>query len=339
MRGALGSIARLALPLLTAAAPIGFDQSNHPAAPDYARANSWMMRGIDDAADKPADLFYIQPTTFRSKDWNQDMADAATNHWTDISVGARQVSAFADCCRRFAPRYRQASTGTFSSTSGDREQAYALAYQDVRSAFRAFLAVRGKEDRPFILAGHSQGALHGLRLLEEEIAGTPLARQLIAAYLPGIGIPGDALPSSIPVCATPRQAGCIVSWNSFTATADTSGYIARSHAAHGTEAGTAPLLCVNPLTFSIARPKAGYGAAKGALPGPAIEGPMPSPQPKAVAAYCDGNVLRVTPRPGLAVELLPGGSAHMADIALFWADIRANTLVRVRAFHNQGSKQ
>ena len=32
--------------------------------------------------------------------------------------------------------------------------------------------------QPFILAGHSQGSLHGARLLRERVAGTPLSDRL-----------------------------------------------------------------------------------------------------------------------------------------------------------------
>ena len=43
--------------------------------------------------------------------------------------------------------------------------------------------------RPFILAGHSQGALHALRLLRERVAAKPaLRRRLVAAYLVGAPI-------------------------------------------------------------------------------------------------------------------------------------------------------
>ncbi len=40
-------------------------------------------------------------------------------------------------------------------------------------------------DRPFILAGHSQGTFHAARLLGERIAGTPLAEKMVAACLVG----------------------------------------------------------------------------------------------------------------------------------------------------------
>lgn len=317
-----------ALAGLLFASPSTGAQDTAPPAPDYADPANWMALASE-RGTKRADIFYIHPTTFRSQAWNQNPADAATNHWTDISVGERQLSAFAACCRLFAPRYRQASSRAFAAPASQGDRAYGQAFEDVRAAFRLFVAQHNR-DRPFILAGHSQGALHGLRLLREEVAGTQLANSLVVAYLPGIGIPSDTLPAGIPTCATPRQTHCIVSWNSFTPDADTSAYVARSLARYGS-GKAAPLLCVNPVSFAQARPDTGFAQAKGALPGPAVDGPMPVLQKKAVAARCDGNVLRVRVRDGLAVETLPGGNLHMGDIALFWADMSANAAQRVAA--------
>ncbi|MET0250242.1 MAG: DUF3089 domain-containing protein [Sphingobium sp.] len=318
----------MALAALLLAATPAKAQDTAPPAPDYADTKSWMALA-GEAGAKRADIFYIHPTTLRSQAWNQALDDTATNRWTDISVRERQLSAFADCCRLFAPRYRQASSRAFAAPPADGDRAYALAFEDIRAAFRLFIA-RHNVGRPFIIAGHSQGALHGLRLLREEVAGTPIAKRLVAAYLPGIGIPTDTLPAGVPACATPRQTRCIVSWNSFTPDADTSAYVARSLARYGS-GKAAPLLCVNPVSFALARPATRFAQSKGALPGPAVDGPMPKLRKKAVDARCDGNVLRVAVRGGLAVETLPGGNLHMGDIALFWADIRANAMQRVAA--------
>lgn len=307
-----------------------FDRTVHPAPPDYADAASWALRetGTDGRA---ADVFYIQPTTFRSADWNQDMADAATRRWTDLSVTARQASLFDACCRRFMPRYRQASSRAFAERRGDGAKAYALAYGDVLRAFRSYIA-HDNHDRPFIIAGHSQGALHGLRLIQEEIAGTPLAARLVIAYLPGLGIPMRALPADIDACAATGQTRCVVSWNSFDADADTGGYVARSVADYGVPGGDDRLLCVNPLSFSLAEPAVREPAGKGALPGPVTEGALPAPVPGVLTAWCDHGVLRVVPRPGHFVERLPGGNLHMNDIAFFWGDIRADAAARVAAW-------
>lgn len=162
--------------LLLAAAPGrdgAFDTTAHPAAPDYGQRTDWAIwRGGNTSS--PVDLFFIPPTTFVSQRWNQDLSDTQTDHWTRISVANRQINAFDDCCRIYSPRYRQASSRAFGEMAGDGAKAYALAYQDVRAAFRWYIA-HENHGRPFVIAAHSQGSLHALRLLEEEIDGTPLA--------------------------------------------------------------------------------------------------------------------------------------------------------------------
>ncbi|WP_174284802.1 DUF3089 domain-containing protein [Sphingomonas bacterium] len=313
----------------------GFDATPPPPAPDYALASNWAVRDIQ--KQRRVDVFYIQPTTFRSKQlWNQDVTDAETNRWTDVSVGARQISLFADCCRAFSPRYRQASSRAFVEEAGDGAKAYDLAYQDVRRAFRHYIAI-DNGGRPFIIAGHSQGALQGLRLLREEIAGTPLAGRLVVAYLPGLGIPTGLLPPGIPACTTPRQTGCIASWNSFDADADTKAYVAHSLTRDPVPLPGATLVCTNPLTFDTGRPAGDFADARGTLPAPAVAGPLPPLRPHMVAARCDGGVLRVTVKPGLPVpDRVPGGILHMEDIAFFWDNIRADAVRRAAAWRDTG---
>lgn len=323
--------------LLLGAAPAQFAANPPPPPPDYSAPTAWFLEEDADT-DRSADVFFIHATTSRAETWNEDIASDATNAQTDLTAGAGQASAFSDCCRRFAPRYRQATYHALTGTSTDRELAFSLAYEDVRNAFRAFVA-HHNAGRPFIIAGHSQGAQHGLRLLRDEVAGKPIAARLVAAYLPGIGIPASALPEGIPACATPRQTGCLVSWNSFTPAADTSAYIARSLTRRGTgessSSGATSLVCVNPVSFAVTKPATAFAAAQGgALPTPTPPGPLPRPRAGMVEARCDGNVLRVRTH-GLPVETLPGGSLHMADIALFWSDIRANAVARVRSMRSR----
>ncbi|MFZ4110041.1 MAG: DUF3089 domain-containing protein, partial [Polymorphobacter sp.] len=131
----LGAIITL---LLQAATPAALA----PPPPDYALAASWAARagapgaaaavapGATPVAATPAvDVFYVNPTSYRSDtDWNQPIADAAANIFTDGSVVARQAGIFNACCRVFAPRYRQASTRAFRNMTGGGEEAFAIAY-------------------------------------------------------------------------------------------------------------------------------------------------------------------------------------------------------------------
>ena len=105
--------------------------------------------------------------------------------------------------------------GAFLLKSEDAQKALDLAYGDVAAAFDQFVKEAG--DRPIILAGHSQGALHLERLLREKIAGKPIAKRIVAAYVVGwpISTTADLPALGLPACTAPDQTGCILSWMSF----------------------------------------------------------------------------------------------------------------------------
>ena len=310
----------------------GFATKAEPGnAPDYANSALWAER--ETGSDKRADIFYIHPTTFRSQQWNQELADRETTARTNLIARDRQLATFAACCARYMPYYRQASSRAFVERNGAGAGAYDFAYRDIRRAFRHYIA-KDNQGRPFIIAGHSQGALLGLRLLREEVAGTSVERQLIAAYLPGLGIPVGSLPAVFPPCSTPASTGCVVSWNSFSAGTDTADYITRSKREYGIPGRDNSLVCINPVSFDEASPDSALDQAIGAMPGPPVPGPLPAAVSRQVAARCENGVLMVTVEDGMPVEKLPGGSLHLADIALFWDDISTNAVRRVAAWEN-----
>ncbi|PKP91355.1 MAG: hypothetical protein CVT77_12390 [Alphaproteobacteria bacterium HGW-Alphaproteobacteria-16] len=333
-----------------------FDTTTPPPAPDYGQAESWAARpdapgaaatvpgGATSAATLPqAAVFYVHPTTFRHDvQWNQDIADAATNGWTDTSVIARQAAIFNGCCAVFAPRYRQAVARSVGMLEGEGGKAFALAYSDVERAFDAFLQLIG--DGPFILAGHSQGGSHVATLLAKRIDGTPLARRMVVAYAIGYNLSeGDfgKTYKTLKICDRPTQTGCVVGWNAVTGDADRAmlGVLMaqRYVKLHGDDAGKA-LLCVNPLTFDRRRPVAHKSASRGAVPGEPGAGPVAALQKGMVSAACRDGFLVVDADPALDVKPLPGGSMHFHDMGLFYADIRANAAARVAAYRGKHRK-
>lgn len=344
----LGAIITL---LLQAATPA----ASAPPPPDYALAANWAARpgapgaaalvapGASPAAATPGvDVFYINPTSYRSDtDWNQPVADSPANTFTDGSVVARQAGIFNACCRVFAPRYRQASTRAFRNMTGGGEDAFALAYADVRRAFDHYIK-RDNKGRPFILVGHSQGARHAAQLLDDRIDGRTLQKRLVAAYVVGIDLAAGefgARYKGVAPCLTPAQTGCVVAWNSILPGADLDRlavpFSARYVARFGDNPGKAPF-CINPLTFDAARPAAGVDAAQGAVPGDPDAGPLQPLVAHAVAAACEKGFLVVEPAPALGLKPLPGGSLHYHDYGLFYADIRANAVLRAAAWRPQG---
>ena len=64
------------------------------------------------------------------------------------------------------------------------KKALFLAYGDVKRAFKYYLE-NYNQGRPIIIASHSQGSFHSIKLIQEFFDGTPLQKQFVAGYLPG----------------------------------------------------------------------------------------------------------------------------------------------------------
>lgn len=308
-----------------------FEAYAHPPAPDYAQDSAWLaLPGTKDTADVSptgldldrqamagADVFFIHPTTFTSSEaWNQPLDHAESLQRLRDWVLPAQAGAFNSCCRVFAPAYRQATLAAFFDLEGEGGKALDLAYEDIAAAFQNFLAARN-EARPFILAGHSQGARHLDQLLREAVTPDQIANDLIAAYLVGRPIPasGPKAPP-LPVCTTPAQTGCIVSWNSQTAQA-------------AAEIGQPDSICVNPLTWTdgqAATFEANLGGVDFVRNG-AVE-------PGVADAKCDAGRLLLTDVKSANFSRMPFGEGnyHLYEFNLYYMNIRQNAEDRVSAF-------
>jgi len=346
-----------------------FNDTEQPLPPDYASAEHWAARpgmagvnhaemlpvGVDHVPlrERAADVFFVHGTSVFEPVWNAEPDHTDTN-WRADSFGlAQQASVFSACCRIFAPRYRQ--SGMFSFVSGGEEgrAALSLAYDDVRDAFMHYLSVVD-DNRPFILAGHSQGSVHILRLLKELIEGTPLAERLVAVYAIGYWLPDDFHPrlSATPVCERADQTGCVVSWDSYMEGGDRSVATPRIGIFEEMDYGPRQEgkgLCINPLSWKRddASPKDDH---LGGLPmGFMTQDANPDPEPyrtfelvpllpaHTFARCTQDGALVVSPEidPHFRVAEMPGKSLHPMDYSLFWADIRSNALIRTRAFFNK----
>lgn len=329
---------------------VAFEALPPPAAGTYADPKMWIARpgrrddparwspaGVAPAAAPRAAVFFIHPTSYLATDhWNAPLDDVEANDRAALFLRG-QASAFGAAGEVWAPRYRQAAFGAFLTTRADAERALDLAYRDIAMAFDRFVGEAG--DRPVILAGHSQGALHLTRLLREKVAGKPIARRIVAAYAVGwpVSKATDLAAIGLPECARPDQTGCLLSWQSFAEPADASLILDTYNATTGFDGrprrGTA-MVCTNPLT----------GAAGGSAPAGANLGTLfPSAdlttatlQPGRVPARCDDHgLLLIGEGPDVGPYVLPGNNYHVFDYSLFWANVRADAVRRLAAFERK----
>ncbi|MFL0796896.1 MAG: DUF3089 domain-containing protein [Cellvibrionaceae bacterium] len=334
-----------------------FEANEAGEAPNYAERSSWaalpgmvdssdmLPDGVSDAklnGEAPVDVFYIHPTGFfNQSDWVFSLdSNTGTEENTRFFM-ANQAGIFSGCCNVYAPRFRQANVFAFLAHEELKQEILEFAYQDVETAFQYYLK-HYNNGRPFIIAGHSQGAYHGMALLERVINGSSISKNMVAAYI--IGGKGSAARVSnindmadIDICQKADDVNCLIHFDMYS-----------YEAADRTFPDN---VCVNPLSWVANTDLAGKEKHIGGVlptgefqvvikgddtPSGKAMPPLGSPITKAVTAQCKDGVLRITGLENTAFSAyqsqLEKGSYHAIEYNLFYMDIRENAKTRVAKF-------
>ena len=231
--------------------------------------------------ERLTDLFFVHPTGFYAKSWNESLnmkhLNPASLEQTNNWMLATQASAFNESCRIYAPHYRQAHLESFFCNKVEGRKALDFAYNDVKAAFYDFLYriqkynhdnKTGREKScsssrtPFILASHSQGGWHLMRLIEEEIDCNPTLRsRVICIYLIGSRMPIKKFEEYVffKPSSKPNDINCIIGWDTVS-TEWKWGHMSRlsnefpgNYSMHSKgkweDADTSPILNTNPFTW------------------------------------------------------------------------------------------
>ena len=217
----------------------------------------------------------------------------------------------------------------------DAREARRFAYEDVRRAFRHYLAAYNS-GRPLILVGVEQGGVLASRLLAEEIAGDPeLARRLVAAYLVETAVEAQNPPFT--PCVAAAEPGCLAAWvSAYEGERDRAQNLRdRSLVWNGQGELTnlsGPPLCFNPLLGRVSQEAAPARLAKGATNATGLEwGARPALQTRQVSAKCERGVLMVS-RPRSAAFKRAGSWADRRKVPgynLFYGDLEADAEARL----------
>jgi hypothetical protein len=287
-----------------------------------------VRRVIRPATDPPADCFYVYPTVSSAPGDNAPRASApeivATIH--------AQAAMFSSVCRVYAPAYRQVTTGALIRGKYLDPATQKIAYDDVRSAWRDYLAHDNK-GRPFVLIGHSQGSLQLTKLVRDEIdSNAAVRRQLLSAILVGSNVTvadgkttGGSF-TSVPACTRVGQKGCVIAYSSFATTPPAYSLFGR------TNNSGQHVMCTDPSRL------AGHdGAAHPYIPADRVTvGPKPLPgtgfvgYPGGIRVSCTSLTgatwLQVSVVPGSGIpefqaSLGPAWGLHIADVTLALGDL------------------
>lgn len=336
-----------------------FDPAQAAPAPDYADEANWaalpQRQGVEDRlpggvvadfeqGEAPVDVFFVHPTGYLiGNSWTSPMDPNSKTEENTRWMMANQASAYNGCCNVYAPRYREANVFVYvQKDQSITEAVLDFAYQDVERAFDYFLEVYN-QGRPFVIASHSQGTHHAVRLLQERIdPSAELRNRMVAAYVIGGRVNQQAIDAMahIPVCDSAEQIGCAIHWDTF------------SEAAIDQEfPDYAGGVCVNPLSWRANGERSGKEQHVGAVvpvgiyykdlvgddvADPIVIPPLGEPVRNLLEAECKNGLLFVTDQSGTPFvsvpDLLSSYRYHGIDYPLFHMDIRENVALRVRAF-------
>lgn len=299
---------------------------------DYSSVNNWAVLpgnypnnlkeySVQNPQDS-IDVFYVYPTFIvsdKDKRWNVPINDSVQIKKVLNTAVRFQASAWGSSGSLYVPYYRQAHLRSYRHLESGGTTALLRAYSDVKAAFEYYLK-HYNHGRGIILASHSQGSTHVSYLLRDFFDGKPLQNQLVAAYIPGIGLDKNQF-KTIPLMKHPNQTGGFVTWNTFKKKFDTKKY-----------KWYKGKVVINPVTWDT-MPIALRELHKGFL---YTDGKMYT---NSFITHTDNGVIWIStphfPYRYLTVTLQ---NYHTGDVNLFWEDIRENSLLRVKSFRSNKKK-
>ncbi|MBE3142900.1 MAG: DUF3089 domain-containing protein [Planctomycetes bacterium] len=307
-------------------------------ATDYSKPEHWLS--LPTTNDKPVDVFYLYPTAWQKvnkDDPNISEIDNPTMLAGAKSYLAMQATVFEPTGNIYAPYYRQVDAGyKFTLSSADQDKIErGIPRADVFAAFDFYIK-HYNNGRPYILAGHSQGANELAYLLSEYMKENPrVYSRMVAAYVIGFSITDKYLAANphLKFAEGPDDTGVIISYN-------TEGPVMT-----GINPVTLPGgIAINPITWTRTEKLATAAENLGSI--------TVNPD-KSVAKDKDGNIAAVKNLADAQVNLargvvicstidinkfsspnpaIPKGIYHIFDIPLYYFDIRENAANRANIF-------
>ena len=300
-------------------------------APDYNDPAMWAYLGETglEEGTPDADVFFIAPTNVigSADKLNADITDKDELYAIQWSV-AMQTGIYNTDARFYAPYYRQITLACYELSDEEAAPSISLAEQDVLNAF-AWYMEHENNGRPVIIAGFSQGADMGLRLLKAYAGDEAFQKQLVAAYLIGWRVTDEDLAEcpALKMAQGETDTGVIITFEC-EAEEVTGSFIVPENVF---------TYSINPLNWrtdsTVALKEENPGFVQ-----PGRDGSVIAEIPQLCGCYIDPvrgtlKVTDVTPEEYLAIlSLLPKGSYHIYDYMFFYRALQANVVNRIEAF-------
>jgi hypothetical protein len=321
---------------------IGYPKRGDRIAPaDYADSNNWLA--VEQNPEKPVDVFFIYPTSWRAKPGEFPIAgidNGEMRHWAKYYLDTR-ASAFKTAGNIHAPFYRQLDAAfALSQHSATTASEYfsGVPYTDIKAAFVHYMK-HFNGGRPFILASHSQGSAMSLLLLVDYMKEHPeVYRRMVAAYLIGIPVTRDIYRAYpwLKAAQGADDTGVIISYNTQSPTVD----------APGNPLANENSVLINPVSWQTGDDEAPASQSKGSVAVDEKTGELTDLGSVAGA--------RIDPARGVVITRVdrerfssgkesrayfPLGVLHENDIPLFYYDLRANAELRAKVFQRSEDRR
>lgn len=298
---------------------------------DYADSSNWAVcEKKNPQKEQIFDVFYIYPTLVASKDnplmdWSQEKIAAKT-----VGFARAQAGLWGKHTRVFAPYVRQLEITRcipyLQKVAPWENTQMKQGIEDTADAFRHYMK-NFNNGRPFIMLGHSQGAMDLYCLLKnnKEIS---VDKGFVAAYL--IGLPKvtherfsrDFANRAISTAESETDLGVVIVWNT-----------QNTEAVESLFSG-ADVICINPLNWRTDNVKATAAENRGAVFYDYKTGKTER-KPEFCGAYADtskGALIVELPSNGVydGNAMMGKGIFHSNDIWFFAENMRLNAVLRVK---------
>jgi hypothetical protein len=187
---------------------------------NYTKTKNWMLLPRKPKTPKkPVDVFYLYPTEYQKTPTGPVISPLNDPGMRTGAMAAyeRGASAFAPVANVYAPWYRQADAMVALNLPPKQHSKLVkgVPTHDGLAAFKYYLK-HYNHNRPFILAGHSQGSEITLNILTEYLSKHPkVLQRMVVAYVIGYSVTPKVL-NAHPRLKFARNAtdtGVIVSYN------------------------------------------------------------------------------------------------------------------------------
>ena len=287
---------------------------------DYSTKMNWLAQ--DETRSHEVDVFYVYPTIYaESSPPNMDIERYDLRERARIPLKT-QASVFSGQANLYAPFYRQASMAV--AKIGDYDDVFfKKGAEDILNAFDYYIE-KLNNNRPFILAGHSQGSQALIYLMSKRFNDKDLQKRLIAAYLIGFSVTESDLRNSpwFKMAQSSHDLGGIISYNTQTKDIKSSPLLLEG------------AIAVNPLNWTTSETHADSSLNLGAKFYNPTNGELIKEIPNYIGARINQGTgaLIVNPTDTLNCAPFPDGILHRYDYMFWYRNLEVNVSERIDAY-------